>query len=187
TGLPIANASLLDEATAAAEAMHLAAAVHPDLEAIETPVFFVSDRCHPQTIEVVRTRARAVGVEVRVGDPFEADLESGRIFGVLVQYPTTDGRILDYAPLAERVHAARALLVAACDPLALVLLRPPGEFGADVAIGSTQRFGVPMGWGGPHAAFLATRDQYKRQMPGRLIGVSRDARGRSAFRMALQT
>ncbi len=187
TGLPIANASLLDEATAAAEAMHLAAAVHPKLEAIEKPIFFVSDRCHVQTIEVVRTRARAVGIEVHVGDPFEADFAAGRIFGVLVQYPTTDGRILDYAPLAERAHAASALLVAACDPLALVLLRPPADFGADVAIGSTQRFGVPMGWGGPHAAYLATREEFKRQIPGRLIGVSKDARGKAAFRMALQT
>ena len=187
TGLPIANASLLDESTAAAEAMHLAAAAHPDLEKIERPVFFVADSCHPQTVEVVRTRASAIGIEVRVGDPFAADFASGRIFGVLVQYPTTDGRVLDYAPLAERAHAARALLVAACDPLALVLLRPPGEFGADVAVGSTQRFGLPMGWGGPHAAFFATREAFKRQMPGRLIGVSKDAAGRTAYRMALQT
>jgi len=187
TGLPIASASLLDEATAAAEAMHLAAAVHPRLEAIERPVFFVSDLCHPQTIEVVRTRARAVGIEVHVGDPYQAEFAAERIFGVLVQYPTTDGRVLDYAPLAELAHRHQALLVAACDPLALALLRPPGEFGADVAVGSTQRFGLPMGWGGPHAAFLSTRDEYKRQMPGRIIGVSRDARGKAAFRMALQT
>jgi glycine dehydrogenase len=187
TALPIANASLLDEATAAAEAMHLAAAVHPALEKIERPVFFVADSCHPQTIAVVRTRAEAIGIEVRVGDPFLADFPSGRIFGVLVQYPTTDGRVLDYAPLAERAHAARALLIAACDPLALVLLRPPGEFGADVAVGSTQRFGLPMGWGGPHAAYFATREEFKRQMPGRLIGVSKDAGGRTAYRMALQT
>ncbi|GMU67318.1 MAG: glycine dehydrogenase (decarboxylating) [Acidobacteriota bacterium] len=187
TGLPIASASLLDEATAAAEAMHLAAAVHPKLEEIERPVFFVSDLCHPQTIEVVRTRARAVGIEVLVGDPFQADFASGRIFGVLVQYPTTDGRVVDYAPLAELAHRHHALLVAACDPLALALLRPPGEFGADVAVGSSQRFGLPMGWGGPHAAFLSTREEYKRQMPGRIIGVSRDARGKAAFRMALQT
>jgi glycine dehydrogenase len=187
TALPIANASLLDEATAAAEAMHLAAAAHPGLEAIEKPVFFVAADCHPQTIAVVQTRAEAVGIEVEVGDPFAADLAAGRIFGVLVQYPATDGRVLDFAPLAERIHAARALLIAACDPLALCLLRPPGEFGADVAVGSTQRFGLPMGWGGPHAAYLATRDEYKRVMPGRLIGVSRDAEGKTAFRMALQT
>ncbi|MCB1007418.1 MAG: aminomethyl-transferring glycine dehydrogenase, partial [Acidobacteria bacterium] len=187
TGLPFASASLLDEATAAAEAMHLAAAVFPKLEAIEHPVFFVDAACHPQTIAVVKTRARAVGIEVFVGDPFAADYASGRIFGVLVQYPTSDGRVIDYAPLAERVHEAKALLVAAADPLALALLRPPGEFGADVAIGSTQRFGLPMGYGGPHAAYLATRDEYKRQMPGRIIGVSKDSAGRAAFRMALQT
>ena len=187
TGLAIANASLLDEATAAAEAMHLAAAVHPKLGALERPVFFVADDCHPQTIGVVKTRAEAVGIEVAVGDPFGADFASGRIFGVLVQYPGTDGRVRDFAPLAERAHGASALLIVACDPLALVLLRPPGEFGADVALGSTQRFGVPMGWGGPHAAFLATRDEYKRQMPGRIIGVSRDVEGRSALRMSLQT
>jgi len=187
TGLPFASASLLDEATAAAEAMHLAAAVFPKLEAIEHPVFFVDAACHPQTIEVVKTRARAVGIEVFVGDPFAADYASGRIFGVLVQYPTSDGRIVDYAPLAEQVHAVRAMLVVAADPLALALLRPPGEFGADVAIGSTQRFGLPMGFGGPHAAYLATRDEFKRQMPGRIIGVSKDSAGRAAFRMALQT
>ncbi|HLF57691.1 MAG TPA: aminomethyl-transferring glycine dehydrogenase [Thermoanaerobaculia bacterium] len=187
TALPVANASLLDEATAAAEAMHLAAAVHPKLEAIERPVFFVAADCHPQTIAVVRTRAEAVGIEVFVGDPFAADFASGRIFGVLVQYPASDGRIRDYAPLAETAHAAKALVVAACDPLALALIRPPGEFGADVAVGSTQRFGVPMGYGGPHAAFLATRDAYKRQMPGRIIGVSKDASGAPALRMALQT
>ncbi len=187
TGLSIANASLLDEATAAAEAMHLAAAVFPKLEAIDRPAFFVDESCHPQTIAVVQTRARAVGIEIFVGDPFTADYSSGRTFGVLVQYPTSDGRVVDYAPLAEKAHAANALLVVAADPLALALLRPPGEFGADVAIGSTQRFGLPMGYGGPHAAYLATREQYKRQLPGRIIGVSKDSAGRAAFRMSLQT
>jgi glycine dehydrogenase len=187
TALPIANASLLDEATAAAEAMHMAAAVHPRLEAIERPVFFVADDCHPQTIAVVRTRAGAIGVDVHVGDPFLADLDSGRIIGILVQYPATDGRVRDFSPLAERARAAKALLIAACDPMSLALLRPPGEFGADVAIGSTQRFGLPMGWGGPHAAYLATRDEFKRQVPGRIIGVSRDVAGKQAFRMSLQT
>jgi glycine dehydrogenase len=187
TGLPIANASLLDEATAAAEAMHVCAALHPKLEAIEQPVFFVDALCHPQTIAVVRTRARAIGITVEVGDPFAADFAGGRVFGVLVQYPATDGRVLDYAPLAERAHAAKAALVVAADPLALALLRPPGEFGADLAIGSTQRFGLPMGYGGPHAAYLACRDEHKRQIPGRIIGVSRDAAGDPAFRMALQT
>ncbi len=187
TALPIANASLLDEATAAAEAVHLAAAVRPDLEKIERPAFFVARDCHPQTIAVVRTRAEAVGIEIQVGDPFAADFASGRLLGVLVQYPTTDGRILDYAPLVTAAHAGKAIVVVAADLLALTLLRPPGEFGADVALGSTQRFGLPMGFGGPHAAFFATRDEYKRQMPGRLIGVSRDAQGNPAIRMALQT
>jgi len=187
TALPVANASLLDEATAAAEAMHVAAAVHPNLDSLEAPVFFVAADCHPQTIAVVQTRAEAIGITVEVGDPFAADLGSGRIFGVLVQYPATDGTIRDFAPLVEAAHAADALLVAACDPLALALLRPPGEFGADLAIGSTQRFGLPMGFGGPHAAYLATREEFKRQIPGRLIGVSRDAAGNRALRMALQT
>jgi glycine dehydrogenase len=191
TGLPVANASLLDEATAAAEAMHLAAAAHARLEAIERPVFFVDELALPQTIAVVRTRAAAMGIEVEVGDPLgpalaEA-LAGGRVFGVLVQYPASDGRVRDFAPLAGQVHAGGALLVAACDPLALALLRPPGELGADAAVGSTQRFGLPMGYGGPHAAFLATRDEFKRQMPGRIIGVSKDSAGDRALRMALQT
>ena len=181
TGLPIANASLLDEGTAAAEAMHLCYAVSDD----KRNVFFVAEDCHPQTIAVVQTRAEAIGVEVRVGDPAAVDF--GETFGILLQYPATDGRVVDYAPLAERAHAAAALVVVATDLLALTLLRPPGELGADVAVGSAQRFGVPMGYGGPHAAFLATRDEYKRQIPGRIIGVSRDRRGKTAYRMAMQT
>ena len=183
TALPVANASLLDEATAAAEAVHLCAAQRD----AERPVFFVADSCHPQTIEVVRTRARAIGIEVFVGDPLAADFAGGRILGVLVQYPATDGRIADWRALVERAHAGRALVVVATDLLALTLLTPPGEWGADVAIGSSQRFGLPMGYGGPHAAFLAARDELKRQMPGRIIGVSRDAAGHSAYRMSLQT
>jgi glycine dehydrogenase len=183
TGLPIANASLLDEGTAAAEAMHLCYAVSDG----KKNVFFVAGDCHPQTIAVVQTRAGAIGVEVRVGDPAAIDLSAGDIFGILLQYPATDGRVVDYAPLAERAHAAGALLVVAADLLSLTLLRPPGEFGADVAVGSAQRFGVPMGYGGPHAAFLASRDEYKRQLPGRIIGVSRDRRGKTAYRMAIQT
>jgi glycine dehydrogenase len=188
TGLPVANASLLDEATAAAEAMHLCFAVSDG----QRNVFFVAEDCHPQTIAVVKTRADALGIEVQVGDPEGIDSaginsESGGVFGVLLQYPTTDGRVLDYGPLAERVHGAGARVVVAADLLALAVLRPPGEFGADVVVGSSQRFGVPMGYGGPHAAFLATRDEYKRQLPGRVIGVSRDRRGRTAFRMAIQT
>ena len=186
TGLPVANASLLDEATAAAEAMNLCHGVTGG----KRDAFFVAADCHPQTIEVVKTRAGAIGVEVRVGDPAELDLSAGAgsdLFGILLQYPATDGRIVDYAPLVERAHAAGALVVVAADLLALTLLRPPGELGADVAVGSAQRFGVPMGFGGPHAAFLATREEHKRQLPGRIIGVSRDRRGKPAYRMAMQT
>jgi glycine dehydrogenase len=148
--------------------------------------FFVADGCHPQTLEVVETRAWAVGVEVVTGDhrAFEPD---DSVFGVLLQYPTTAGVIHDYQPLIERVQRAGALAVVAADPLALVLLRPPGEMGADIAVGSTQRFGVPMGFGGPHAAYIATRHELKRRLPGRVVGVSRDARGRIAYRLSLQT
>jgi glycine dehydrogenase len=183
TALPLANASLLDEGTAAAEAMAMCHA----LDRGQRQVFFISDGCHPQTIAVVQTRAASLGLEVRVGRAEEADLGGGGVFGLLLQYPTTDGCVRDYAELATRAHAAQALVVVATDLLALTLLRPPGEFGADIAVGSTQRFGVPLGFGGPHAAFLATRDEFKRQMPGRIIGVSRDAEGRPAYRMALQT
>jgi glycine dehydrogenase len=182
TGLPLANASLLDEGTAAAEAMHMCAAfAKPGARA-----FWVADDCHPQTIAVVKTRAAALGVDVHVGPSDAVDLARGLV-GVLLQYPTSDGRVRDFAPLAARVHQAGAMLVVAADLLALVLLRPPGEFGADIAVGSSQRFGVPVGFGGPHAAFLATKDEFKRHMPGRIIGVSKDAEGRTALRMALQT
>ncbi|HEX5758483.1 MAG TPA: aminomethyl-transferring glycine dehydrogenase [Thermoanaerobaculia bacterium] len=181
TGLPVANASLLDEASAAAEAMHLCRAAAK----AGGEVFWIAADCHPQTIAVVQTRAEAVGIAVRVGDPAAAELES--VFGVLVQYPATDGRVVDYAPLAARSRAAGALFVVAADLLALALLRPPGEFGADVAVGSAQRFGVPLGYGGPHAAYLSTREELKRQIPGRIIGVSRDRTGRTAYRMAMQT
>jgi glycine dehydrogenase len=183
TGLPLANASLLDEATAAAEAMTMCQGITRG----KKPGFFVADHCHPQTIAVVRTRAEPQGIDLQVGKLEELDLSSGKIAGVLVQYPTTDGRVEDLAALAERVHAAGALLVVATDLLALALLRPPGEFGADIAIGSSQRFGVSMGYGGPHAAFLSTHDEHRRQVPGRLVGVSRDARGQLAYRLALQT
>ncbi|MBV8200322.1 MAG: glycine dehydrogenase, partial [Acidobacteria bacterium] len=201
TGLPIANASLLDEATAAAEAMHMCLALAPAGPRGERHVFLVAASCHPQTLAVVRTRAEAAGIEVRElplgcagsdadGEALAAVLDGedlGDVFGVLLQYPTTDGRVLDYAPLAARAHAAGALVVVAADLLASTLLRPPGELGADVAVGSAQRFGVPLGYGGPHAAFLATREEYKRQIPGRIIGVSRDVHGRAAYRMAMQT
>ena len=184
TGLPIANASLLDEGTAAAEAMALtigAVKHQPD-----TPVYLVDARCHPQTIAIVKTRAEARGVKIVVGDAAEFAF-GGDVVGALVQYPTTDGEVVDYAELCTAAHGAGALVTAATDLLALTLLTPPGEWGADVAVGNSQRFGVPLGYGGPHAAFFATREGFKRLMPGRLIGVSRDADGRFALRMALQT
>ncbi len=181
TGLEIANASLLDEATAAAEAMAMCHALGRG-----RTIFFVSEECHPQTIDVVRTRAKPLGIEVVVGghDAFEF---SNKVFGALVQYPATYGDIYDYSGFSERAHAAGALVTVAADLLSLALLRPPGEFGADIAVGSAQRFGVPLGYGGPHAAYFATRDAYKRQMPGRIVGVSKDSRGRPALRLALQT
>src|SRR5688500_2172728 len=181
--LPLANASLLDEATAAAEAMHMFHALAKG----GRKAFFVSEDCHPQTIAVVKTRAVPLGIQVHVGPVEDADVAAQGLFGILVQYPTTDGRVLDYAPLADRAHAGGALLVVAADLLALTLLRAPGEFGADVAVGSTQRFGVPLGYGGPHAGYMAVRDEYKRHMPGRLVGISKDAEGHSAVRLALQT
>ncbi len=183
TGLEIANASMLDEATAAAEAMMLCHRVKSDEN---RNVFLVADNCHPQNIEVIRTRAKALGIEVIVGSPDSFAFDN-QTCGVLVQYPDTFGTIHDYAPLAEKAHAAGALVVVAADILALTLLKPPGEFGADVAVGSAQRFGVPLGFGGPHAAFFATRDAYKRQMPGRLVGVSKDSRGKPALRLSLGT
>ena len=182
TGLGIANASMLDEGTAAAEAMMLCRRMKEGAGG----VFFVSDACHPQTIDVVRTRARPLGIEIVVGDHRTLKVGSP-VFGVLVQYPDTWGSIHDYANFFAQAHAAGALCVVAADLLALTLLRAPGEFGADVVVGSTQRFGVPMGFGGPHAAFFATRDAYKRQMPGRLVGVSKDAQGNPALRLALGT
>jgi glycine dehydrogenase len=181
TGLDIANASLLDEATAAAEAMTMCHGLKP-----ERSVFFVSEDCHPQTIALLQTRAAPVGIQVSVGDPRSFQF-GPQVFGALVQYPCTYGVIHDFAGFAESAHAAGAMLVVACDLLALTLLRPPGEFGADIAVGSAQRFGVPLGYGGPHAAFFATRDAFKRSMPGRIIGVSKDARGKPALRLSLQT
>jgi len=181
TALEIANASLLDEATAAAEAMALCHAVVPNRK-----TFFVADNCHPQTIAVVQTRAQPLGIEVQIGNFAEYKLDE-TVFGALVQYPATDGAVYDYADFIKRAHDAGALVVVAADILALTLLKPPGEFGADVAVGNTQRFGVPLGFGGPHAAYFATRDEYKRHMPGRLVGVSHDAEGRPAYRLALQT
>jgi glycine dehydrogenase len=181
TALDIANASLLDEATAAAEAMALCHAVVAGRK-----TFFVADNCHPQTIEVVRTRAKPLGIELKI-DNFSRFKFDNTVFGALVQYPATDGAIYDYIEFVRQAHDAGALVIVAADILALTLLKPPGEFGADVAVGNTQRFGVPLGFGGPHAAFFATRDQFKRYMPGRLVGVSHDAEGHPAYRLALQT
>src|SRR5487761_2239010 len=183
TGMEIANASLLDEGTAAAEAMTMANGIRG---ADGKHRFFVSQECHPQTIDVVKTRAAARGIEVVVGD-FRTFAFDGTVFGGLIQYPTTDGAVYDYREFCDRAHAAQAMVTVATDLLSLVLLTPPGEWGADIVVGNSQRFGVPMGYGGPHAAFFATRDEFKRQIPGRIIGVSRDADGKPALRMALQT
>jgi glycine dehydrogenase len=183
TGLPIANASLLDEATAGAEAMHLAFDVRKDAAARK---FLVADDCHPQTIDVVRTRARPLGIEVLVADPDSFVLEGG-VFGVLVQMPSTDGRVRDPRALCANAKAHGALVAIACDLLALTLMESPGALGADIAFGSSQRFGVPLGYGGPHAAFFATRDEHKRSLPGRLVGVSIDREKKPALRLALQT
>ena len=183
TGLPVANASLLDEGTAAAEAMSMCHAVE---SAPERNTFFVSALCHPQTIDVVRTRAKARGWTVVVGDhrTFQPDRHT---FGALVQYPATDGSVHDYRSFVDVIHEAGGLAIVASDLLALTLLTPPGEWGADGVIGNSQRFGVPLGYGGPHAAFFSVREDYKRHLPGRIIGVSRDSRGKPALRMALQT
>ena len=184
TGMEIANASMLDEGTAAAEAMTLCLRQKPRKSTANT--FFVSELCHPQTIAVVQGRAKPLGIEVIVGDHATYDF-STPTFGVLVQYPATNGDVIDYEPFVQQAHAADALVTVASDLLALVLLRAPGEFDADIVVGNSQRFGVPMGYGGPHAAFMATREQFQRQMPGRLIGVSVDSHGNPAMRLALQT
>jgi glycine dehydrogenase len=184
TALPMANASLLDEATAAAEAMHVAFG-HADGK---RHAFWVHDATHPQTIAVMRTRAEPLGIALHVGTLSEiGKVLDASVAGVLLSYPTTDGQVIDLRELIGKVHAAGAIACLATDLLALALLVPPGELGADLAIGSAQRFGVPMGFGGPHAAFMAAKDELRRQMPGRIIGVSRDVKGRVAFRLALQT
>ncbi len=181
TGMEIANASLLDEATAAAEAMTLAKRSAKS----KSDVFFVHDAVHPQTLELLRTRAEPMGITLRVGTPAEA-LDAD-CFGVLLQYPDTFGHIGDHKALVEAVHARQGLVAVATDLLALTLITAPGEWGADIVVGNSQRFGVPFGFGGPHAAFMACRDAYKRSMPGRLIGVSVDAEGKPAYRLTLQT
>lgn len=183
TAMDISNASLLDEGTAVAEAMHMAHQVAKDPSAQS---IFLSETCHPQTIDVVATRAEALGIKLLVGNPAQFSFEE-KVFAVVLQYPDTTGRVEDYAAFAARAHAAGALVIVAADLLALTLLRPPGEFGADIAVGSAQRFGVPLGFGGPHAGYMATRDAFKRLMPGRLVGVSKDSHGNPAYRLSLQT
>ena len=181
SGLDVANASLLDEGTAAAEAMNMCAAGNRNAK-----TFFVSDACHPQTIAVLQTRAEPIGVEIVVGKHDDFQFVDG-VFGALIQYPDTSGDIPDFTPFTERAHAAGVKVVAAADLLALTVLRPPGQWGADIAVGNSQRFGVPLGFGGPHAAWIACTDKLKRKLPGRLVGVSKDAHGKPAYRLALQT
>jgi len=186
TGMPIANASMLDEATAAAEAMTLAKRSVKS----KSSVFLVATDCHPQTLEVIQTRARPLGIHVKVAnssEPLSSLMAAGDFFGALAQYPATDGAIHDLRPLAELAHLHQAAFCVAADLLALTLLEPPGSWGADIVLGTTQRFGMPMGAGGPHAAYLACRDDYKRSLPGRLVGVSVDVHGHTAYRLALQT
>src|SRR4051812_7246913 len=182
TGMDLANASLLDEATAAAEAMAMCHRLAP--KAGET--FFVDRDCHPQTIAVVQGRAEPLGLEVVVGNP-ETDLVGTTVFGALLQYPGSSGALRDDSAIVRQVQEQGGLVAVAADLLALCLVRPPGEIGADIVVGSAQRFGVPLGYGGPHAAFIACRDAHKRTLPGRLVGVSVDSGGRPALRLALQT
>ncbi|WP_037470144.1 aminomethyl-transferring glycine dehydrogenase [Sinorhizobium fredii] len=181
TGLDVANASLLDEATAAAEAMAMAERVAKS----KAKAFFVDENCHPQTIALLKTRAEPLGWQLVIGDP--SDLDAAGVFGAIFQYPGTYGHVRDFSELIARLHEQGAIAAVAADPLALALLKSPGEMGADIAIGSTQRFGVPVGHGGPHAAYMAGKDAHKRSMPGRLVGVSVDARGNRAYRLSLQT
>ncbi len=181
TGLDVANASLLDESTACAEAMTMAQRVSKS----KVKPFFVDENCHPQNIAVMQTRAAPLGIEVIVGNP--DDLEADKVFGAIFQYPGTHGHVRDFTAEIEALHANKAIGVVAADPLALTLLKEPGAMGADIAVGSTQRFGVPVGYGGPHAAYMSCKDAYKRSMPGRIIGVSIDAQGNRAYRLSLQT
>ena len=181
TGLEIANASLLDEATACAEAMTMAERVAKS----KAKAFFIDENCHIQNIEVMKTRARPLGIEIVVGDP--DDLNPSDVFGAIFQYPGTFGHVKDFTSHIEKLHENKAIAVIAADPLSLTLLKEPGAMGADIAIGSTQRFGVPIGYGGPHAAYMATKDAYKRSMPGRLVGISIDSQNRAAYRLSLQT
>ncbi|EGG21651.1 glycine dehydrogenase [Cavenderia fasciculata] len=184
TGLPMANASLLDEATAAAEAVSMCVNISKNKKAL---AFLVDSKCHPQTIDTIRLRAEPKGIRIEVTDSDKFDYSRGDVVGVLVQYPATDGSLVDYRHLAKKAHEHDALVVCATDLLSLALLTPPGEWGADIALGNSQRFGVPLGFGGPHAAFFSTSQKYSRLLPGRIIGVSKDSAGSQAYRMALQT
>ncbi len=183
TGLPLANASLLDEATAAAEAMSMCRAVSK----VQGQTFFVAEDCHPQTLAVLHTRAQPLNIAIKVGNPNSLAVMPDNMFGLFLSYPSTDGSLASYKKLVDKAHEAGVQVVVGTDLLALTLLVPPGEWGADIAIGSSQRFGVPMGYGGPHAAFMATKETFKRQIPGRVVGVSKDTEGQKAYRLALQT
>lgn len=187
TGMEIANASLLDEGTAAAEAMSMFLGQRKGAKRKNSHTFFVSELCHPQTIEVLQTRAKPIGVTIEIGNHKEVDVTNPELFGILLQYPATDGSVENYSNLIEAAREHNVHAVVAADLLSLSLLTPPGEMGADAVVGTTQRFGVPMGYGGPHAAYFATKDAYKRQIPGRIIGVTQDHDGKPAYRMALQT
>ena len=183
TALPLANASLLDEATAAAEAMSMCRA----LSTLQGRTFFVAEDCHPQIIGVLQTRAKPLNISISIGNPDTFKFSNDEVFGILLSYPSTDGTLRSYEVLVQKAHESGALVVVSTDLLALTLLVPPGEWGADIAVGSSQRFGVPLGYGGPHAAFLATKEAFKRHIPGRMVGVSKDAHGQTAYRLALQT
>ncbi len=187
TGMELANASLLDEGTAAAEAMSMLLGQRKGAKRKEANVFFISELCHPQTIEVLQTRAEPIGVEIVVGDHRKLEVTDSKLYGILLQYPATDGSVEDYSSLIAAAHEHQVHAVVAADLLSLTLLTPPGEMGADVVVGTSQRLGVPMGYGGPHAAYFATKEEFKRQIPGRIIGVTQDAEGKAAYRMALQT
>jgi len=182
TAMDLANASLLDEATAVAEAM----AMSKRISGKDSLVFFVDQDCHPQTKAVLKTRAKNSGYQLLIGDPL-TNLEDISVFGAVIQYPGSSGNVIDLQIIADQLHQQDAFLTVAADLLSLVLLKPPGEQGADIVVGNSQRFGQPMGYGGPHAAYFATHDQHKRAVPGRIIGLSRDKLGQPAFRMALQT
>ena len=181
TGLEVANASLLDEATACAEAMTMAQRVSKS----KSTVFFVDEACHPQNIDLIKTRAEPLGIKLIIGSP--DDLNEDDVFGAIFQYPGTYGHVRDFTRIIEKLHSTKAIAIMAADPLALTLLKEPGAMGADIVVGNTQRFGVPLGNGGPHAAYMATKDAFKRSMPGRIVGVSIDSHGNKAYRLALQT